>query len=188
MEFYFSGIIYKVLFDPILSTLHSTVLEDIAPGDKVIDVACGTGSQAMAIAKKASSVTGIDLSERMISTAKRTARKRGIGNVTFELRDATTLTMYGDKEFDVAVTSMAVHQFEASLAVAILKEMKRIAKKVIIVDYNCPASSGLYRAVVHGIERMAGDDHSRNFRIYMKNGGIRWFTDNAGLTIGKIDT
>jgi len=183
MDFSLSTFFYKILIDPILSSLHESVIVNIEPYHRVIDVACGTGSQAMSIAGKAEYVTGIDLSEEMIASAAVTALKRGIENVQFELRDASDLSIYKDHEFDIAVTSMAVHQFDADLAVRILTEMKRIASKVIIVDYNFPIPGGFYRSLVYSIERIAGGDHWRNFRVYMRREGIHHFTEAAGITV-----
>lgn len=183
MNFSFSGFIYQVLIDPILSRFHDTILENIDSSHRVIDVACGTGSLSLAIAGKARSVTGIDLSEEMIGTAGRSARRRGIANVSFELRDASHLSEFADKEFDVAVSTMAIHQFDADLAVSILSEMKRIASKVIIIDYNHPMPKSFSRFIAYGAERIAGGDHYRNFAVYMKKEGISYFTKRSGLLI-----
>ncbi len=183
MNFSFSGFFYKLLIDPVLSSLHNSVIENINNADRVIDVACGTGSLAIAIASKASDVTGIDLSEDMISTARRWALKKGKNNVHFELRDAADLSVYKEHEFDIAVTSMSIHQFEADLAAGILVEMKRIASKVIIIDYNFPISKSFPRSLVYGIEHFAGGDHYRNFRKYMEKEGLRCFTQASGIKI-----
>ena len=183
MSFSFTAFLYKILIDPVLSKLHDTILSNIKHEQRVIDIACGTGSQALSIAGKAGSVTGIDLSEEMIATATRSAERKGIDNVEFELTDASDLSKYKDNEFDIAVTSMAIHQFDASLAIKILTEMKRIAMKVMIVDYNYPVPKGFLRILVFSIERFAGGDHYRNFRIYMAKEGVRYFTKAAGLTV-----
>jgi len=183
MNFSFSGYFYQLFIDPILSRLHDPILENIEPFHRVIDIACGTGSLSLAIAGKAHSVTGIDLSEEMIGTAIRSARRKNLTNVTFELRDASSLSHYKDNEFDIAVTSMAVHQFNAELAVKIMSEMKRIASLVIIVDYNYPMPEGFARNIAFGIERIAGGDHYRNFMFYMRNGGLEYFINSSGLKV-----
>ncbi len=157
--------------------------EHVDSSHRVIDVACGTGALSFAMAEKAMHVTGIDLSEDMIITAQRTARRRGATNVSFELHDASDLSRYSTGEFDLAVTSMAIHQFEAQLAIRILAEMKRISHRVIIADYNHNMPAGLSERIAWGLERMAGGDHYRNFRIYMQNGGTPWFVKKAGMKI-----
>ena len=181
MRFSLSGFIYRIFIDPLLSGLRKSVAEHVDPSYRVIDVACGTGALSLALAEKAIHVTGIDLSDDMIITAQRTARRRGATNVSFELHDASDLSPYRDGEFDLAVTSMAIHQFEAQLAIRILAEMKRISHRVIIADYNHNMAAGLSKRIAWGLERMAGGDHYRNFRIYMQNGGAPWFVRQAGM-------
>ena len=183
MSFSLTGFLYQVLVDPTISHLHRSVLAFIEPSHRVLDVACGTGSLAISIAERAAQVTGIDLSEGMIITAQRAARKKGVRNALFELHDATDLVHYSDKEFDVAVTSLAVHQFNAGVAVKILSEMKRIATTVIIVDYNSFMPKGFIPSAACAVERMAGGDHYRNFAVFMERGGIGYFAGEAGLVL-----
>jgi len=183
MRFSLNGFIYRIFIDPLMSGLRKSVAEHVDPSYRVIDVACGTGALSLAMAETAMHVTGIDLSEDMIITAQRTARRRGATNVSFELHDASDLSRYRAGEFDLAVTSMAIHQFEAQLAIRILAEMKRISQRVIIADYSHNMRAGLPERLAWGIERMAGGDHYRNFRIYMQNGGAPWFVRQAGMKI-----
>ena len=183
MRFSLNGFLYQVFIDPLISHLHMSVIAHIKPSDSVLDVACGTGALSMAMAKTARHVTGIDLSEDMIVTAQRAARRKDLKNVLFDLHDASDLSSYADHEFEVAVTSMAVHQFDADVAVKILSEMKRIARRVIIVDYSHHMLPGLPKTIAWALERWAGGDHYRNFRIYMQKGGIPWFAREAGLII-----
>ncbi len=183
MSFSLKGYLYQVTVDPLVSRLHSSVLPLIEPSYRVLDVACGTGSLSLSIAKRANRVTGIDLSEDMIITAQRAARKSKAENTLFELRDASDLSCYRDKEFDLSVTTMAVHQFDADLAVKILREMKRISGTVVIVDYNSLMPKGLSGSAARSIERLAGGEHYRNFKTFMERGGISYFTAEAGLTM-----
>ncbi len=177
----FTSFIYELLIDPILSGLHENVLKDIKSSDKVIDVACGTGSLTLAISKRAGSVMGIDISEVMISAARKSANKKRVCNAGFMVLDAAEMHLFRDKEFNIAVISMAVHQFEAETAVSILSGMKRIASKVIIVDYNYPLPQGTSSWLVTSIEKIAGVDHYKNFRRYIEKGGINYFIRESGL-------
>ncbi|MFH0841226.1 MAG: class I SAM-dependent methyltransferase [Bacteroidota bacterium] len=181
-----NALIYTTLIDPLLSGLRRTVVENISQHSAVIDIACGPGTLDLDIARKAGHVTGIDLDEGLISHASARAQKKRISNLTFEVRDASDLSCYGNRQFDFAVTSMAVHQFPEELAVQILREMGRISKRVIIADYNCPMPYGFSKSLAYGIEYMAKGDHSRNFMNYMKRGGAGWFTNEAGLKISSV--
>lgn len=179
----FNILIYTALIDPLLSGIRKTVLEAVDPSSTVLDVACGPGTLSLAMAQKANHVTGIDLDEKLILYAAEAAGKKGLWNASFVMQDASDLSVYIDKKYDIAVTTMAVHQFPEELAIKILREMKRIANKVIIADYNCPIPQGFSRSIAYGIERITKGDHHRNFMNYMSRGGIGWFTAAAGLTI-----
>jgi 2-polyprenyl-3-methyl-5-hydroxy-6-metoxy-1,4-benzoquinol methylase len=183
MSLYFKSLFYNILIDPLLAGLKRTVAEKISQSATVIDIACGTGSLAIILARKAGYITAIDLDPDLIRFASEEAVKEKIRNIRFLVHDATDLSAYHDKQFDIAVTSMAVHQFKEELAVRILGEMKRIASQVIIADYNCPMPAGISRSLAYLIESMAKGDHYNNFRNYMSKGGLKWFTDSAGLII-----
>lgn len=181
-----NALIYTTLIDPLLTGLREAVVAHIDPAASVIDIACGPGTLALEIAQKAGHVTGIDLDEGLIAYASSRVKKKGRDNLIFEIRDASDLSSFHDGQFDAAVTSMAVHQFPKELAVQILKEMRRIARAVIIADYNYPMPRGISRSLAYGIEYMAKGDHSRNFRNYIKRGGVRWFANEAGLKISSV--
>ncbi len=166
-----------------LGSLQRVVVDRVGASDRVVDIACGPGTLAMALAGIAESVTGIDIEEVLIKYAAERAQKRRITNASFKVLDASDLSCFIDNEFDVAVTSMAIHQFEPNMAIKILREMKRIAPKVIVADYNCPMPPGIYRSLAYGIEKFAGGDHYRNFRNYMRVGGMEYFARESGLSI-----
>ena len=181
MRFNFSSFFYTKVIDPILAGGQRRIVNSLEPGDRVIDIACGTGSLSMAMSEICTSVLGIDLSDEMIELATDTAARKKAANVAFELRDAIHLSHIKDKSFDKAVTSMAVHQFDHDLAISILKEMKRISNRVVIMDYNWPLNNTAWKTVIWIIEWIAGGDHYRNFRNYNRLGGLTYFLERAGL-------
>lgn len=174
---------YDLFIDPLLAGLKRSVANKVPAGTSVIDVACGHGSLAMTLAARAGNVTGIDLDSDLIRYATEQAAKLKTDNINFIVHDAASLSEFADRQFDIAVTSMAIHQFDGNTAVAVLREMKRIAVKVIIADYSCPMPPGFPRAVAYSIERMARGNHWRNFRKYMATGGLEFFTKSADLTV-----
>ncbi len=183
MGFSVKGLIYRIFIDPLISGLRKRLVSMIVPGEEVIDIACGTGALSLEMSVHAGYVTGIDLSEDMINTARLLANKRRIHNVSFGLIDATDLSCYTDRSFDVAVSTLAMHQFDPETGVKVLAEMKRVARRIIIADYNCPMSPGPAKWLAWGIERVARGDHYRNFRKYMAAGGLKKLAAEAGLVI-----
>lgn len=52
---------------------------DLEPGDKVLDVACGTGRHTIELAARGIDVTGIDFNGRTLAIAEAAAEERGVG-------------------------------------------------------------------------------------------------------------
>lgn len=82
----------------------------IRAGDRVLDVACGTGVLAIAAAGKvgrSGHVLGIDLSEKMVEAARTTAAALGIEHCRFERCDAEALPD-SDERFDVGLCGLGL--------------------------------------------------------------------------------
>ncbi len=180
-----SGPFYNTIIDPILAPLRKRVTAEIKPNEKVIDIACGTGMQLFEVAKIASFVTGVDLSESMVNFATKTSRKRNIINTAFIVCDATDLSIFKEKRFDVALMTLALHQFPPNLYPAILNEMKRVANKIIIVDYAVPLPKNYAGIGSRVAEFFAGREHNRNFKHYYSLGGLNQILPANNLTIKK---
>lgn len=109
---------------------------------KVLDVACGTGDFTIEIAGKMSggSVTGIDLSEGMMSVGREKAAAAGIEAV-LEYGDCEALR-YEDNTFDRVAVAFGVRNFE-HLDLG-LKEMWRVLDKdgkLVILELSVPSNS-----------------------------------------------
>jgi ubiquinone/menaquinone biosynthesis C-methylase UbiE len=78
----------------------------ISKGDRVLDLATGTGEVALRAARAGAVVTGIDIAEPMLSKARSSAAERGL-EVTFDLGDVEYLP-YEDGCFDVVVSNFGV--------------------------------------------------------------------------------
>lgn len=70
----------------------------LAPGNRVLDVGCGPGRHAHALARRGIEVHGIDISERFVDLARRDAPP----GATFEVADARALGFDGG--FDVVMS------------------------------------------------------------------------------------
>ena len=80
------------------------------PGERVLDVACGTGLVTFPIAKDVGPngvILGVDISERMIEIARQGAEERGFLSARFERMDAEELHV-DDASFDVALCSLGL--------------------------------------------------------------------------------
>lgn len=71
-------------------------------GEKVLDIACGTGNAAILAARFKAEVTGIDLAARLIEVARQRAEAEGV-QATFLVGDAADLP-FPDASFDVVLS------------------------------------------------------------------------------------
>ena len=113
---------------PLLERLTETCVERAAlrPGERVLDLATGTGVGAFAAARAvgaAGSVTGIDVSEKMVALASVRAANAGLTNVGFQRQDMEA-TGAADGAFDVITCAFGL-MFAAERAAA-FAEIARI--------------------------------------------------------------
>lgn len=101
---------------------------DAQAGDKVIDIASGTGEPALSLARTMGSdieIVGTDAADGMVTIANRKAKDEKLNNISFSVMAAESL-QYDDDSFDRALCRFGVMLFEDSLAGT--KEIRRVLK------------------------------------------------------------
>jgi cyclopropane fatty-acyl-phospholipid synthase-like methyltransferase len=71
----------------------------LQPGSEILDIACGSGRHSISFAQKGYSVTGIDLSSKLLENAENTAGKLGL---KIDFRSADMRSFQLGKKFDLA--------------------------------------------------------------------------------------
>ena len=171
---------YERYFVPAIATPVSVDLlrtADLKPGERVLDVACGTGLIARLAAAQVGStgsVTGIDISPDMIEVAKAAAPPTSGSGIDWHVGDATSLQS-ADDSYDVVLCQMGLMFIEDRAAA--LAEMRRVLApggrlavntpgpiqptfelmEQAIVDHISPELGGFVRAVfsMHDAEAVA---------------------------------
>ena len=132
----------------------------VQPGQRVLDVGCGTGYFARLLAHAVGRdglVVGIDPSPAMISYASRQTGRAS--NCQFQVGTVEALE-FPAEHFDVVVSSLVMHHLPEDLRVAALQEMRRVLRpggKLLVAEAQNPRRGLGWRllARVHGYDRMA---------------------------------
>ena len=137
-------------------------LARIQPGDRILEVGCGTGTLSLAARLKAGAqgqVAGIDVAPDMLETARRKAQKAGL-EVQFQLGRIEEIP-FPDGQFDLVLSSLMMHHVPGDAAKQQgIQEVFRVLKpggRLLIVDVAPPANPhlrGLARLIV-GHEMLA---------------------------------
>lgn len=115
----------------------------IAPGQRVLDLACGTGDLALAAAARGAEVIGLDLAPRMIHLAR---AKAGAGQVRFLAGDMTALPLT-PASVDVVTTGYGLRNVpDLDRAIAEIARVLRPGGRFLSLDFERPAHAAWRRA------------------------------------------
>lgn len=161
-------------------------LARVGPGDRVLDVATGTGDLALELARRVApggAVIASDFSQEMLAHARRKATDTPVP-VTFEWANAMALP-YADGEFAAATVGFGARNF-SDLDQG-LREMARVVRPggtVVVLEITTPTRpplSTFYRLwfdrVVPVIGKLAGDPQAYE---YLPN-SVKRFPDPRAL-------
>jgi ubiquinone/menaquinone biosynthesis C-methylase UbiE len=103
---------YETLWQAQLAQVQADLLAGAAPrvGERVLDVACGTGLVTFAAAAAVGpggAVLGVDLSNAMVDAGRQRAQQRGLPNVGFARMDAEDLVL-PEAGFDVVLCALGL--------------------------------------------------------------------------------
>jgi demethylmenaquinone methyltransferase / 2-methoxy-6-polyprenyl-1,4-benzoquinol methylase len=150
-------------------------LAAVAGGDRVLDVATGTGDLALELARRVDprgEVVGIDFSERMLQLAcdKARAHRAVQANVRFERANALALP-FADADFAAATVAFGARNF--SDLERGLSEMARVVRpggRVVVLEITTPQRPPLstffelwFDRVVPLLGRLAGDAQAYSY-------------------------
>jgi SAM-dependent methyltransferase len=94
---------YELIAEQLHPAAEVTVAEaSPSPGERVVDVGCGTGNAALLAAERGASVTGVDPAQRLLDVARVAAAERGL-DATFVPGEAADLPL-DDDSADVVIS------------------------------------------------------------------------------------
>jgi len=119
-------------------------LAAVKPGNRALDLCCGTGDLALALAQRGADVVGLDFSGAMLEIAEKRRQKNlksQIQNLKFIQGDAQQIP-FPDHSFEVVTVGYGLRNlanWEVGLA-----EMYRVAKpggRLVVLDFGRPPNA-----------------------------------------------
>ncbi|HSB02741.1 MAG TPA: class I SAM-dependent methyltransferase [Anaerolineales bacterium] len=161
----------------------------IRAGQRVLDVACGTGVLARALAERVGptgSVTGLDINEGMLAVAKRKAPK-------IEWRHGRAESLpFDNSTFDAVVSQFGLMFFEDRLAA--VREMSRVLRpggQLAVAVWSTLDSTPGYTAMAALLERLFGPGTAEALHAPYSLGDLHVLLplfDDSGLETIQVTT
>ena len=153
------------------------------PGQRILDLAAGTGASSVALARSGADIVAADFSPGMI--AEGTRRHCAVPNLTFRQADAMALP-FDDDEFDAVTISFGLRNVsDPQLA---LREMLRVTKpggRIVVCEFSHPQQplfERLYRFYNDRVLPIVARTVSSNAEAYdYLNESIKDWPDQATL-------
>jgi ubiquinone/menaquinone biosynthesis C-methylase UbiE len=139
------------LYDPVVRwTTREAQFKDamlqaseLRSGDRVLDVACGTGTLAIAAARAGPvDVCALDGDPRVLGIARSKAARDGV-SISWQLGDARRLP-YAGARFDCVFNSLFLHHLEPADKLRALAEMRRVLRpggRLVLADWDRPRTA-----------------------------------------------
>jgi ubiquinone/menaquinone biosynthesis C-methylase UbiE len=155
-------------------------LAEVRPGQRALDVGCGTGNLLLKLGRSQPGVelAGLDPDARMLARAQRKARRAGVA-VAWQRGFAQELP-YSDGSFDRVFSSAMLHHLERDAKEAMLAEVRRVLRPdgmLVLADVDG-------HGAIHGHDpmsrRMARSD------LVQDNAGMVERIAAAGLAVEPV--
>jgi SAM-dependent methyltransferase len=182
-EHWYDGWFYDMWIAPNQDRLFGQIKELIERNSRVIDVGCGTGRLAFALADKCESVLGIDLSKRNIERSNVNLTRRPHPGIAFEHTSVNAIFSNRNERFDYAIVSYVLHEVAENDRAQLLQDISQVADRIIIGDYLVPRPTGFWSSLNDVVEFVAGREHYNNFRSFVAMGGIHGLIEGMPLKL-----
>lgn len=129
-------------------------LAAVAKGERALDLACGTGDIALAVAARGARVTGLDITPRMLQLAAAKSRAAAL------LAGDMTSLPFGPQSFDLVTTGYGLRNVpDLTLAIDEIARVLRPGGRLLSLDFNRPQPAVIraaYLAYLTGVGAALG--------------------------------
>lgn len=176
------GLLYDILIETFLKRIKERVALFVSQNDlsPVLDICCGTGKQCHLIGNNGQKAIGLDIDSKMIEYA---ASK--YPHLSFVCADASYIP-FQKRSLRGIIISYALHDKPPEMRARMLLEAKKLlipGGSIILVDFENPWNglSRLGSFFTWIIERLAGGEHFKNRKQFLKQGGLEEFISQSKL-------
>ena len=160
-------------------------LAHLEGNEKVLGIACGTGSFELMVAKilDKGCVWGIDISSKMVKMAKKKAAQNGC-KVGYAVGNSTDLP-YENSEFDVAFTSLLYHHLDYEEKLRTLCETHRVLKqngRYVSVEFGEFPNDWFHQMII-GFTRSSGVLHGMHPSDLIRKAGFYTINEVEGRAL-----
>ncbi len=136
---------------------------ELTGAERVLDMGCGAGHTALAVAARAAEVVAVDVTPEMLAVVEHLARERGVTNLVTRLADVAALP-FPDSSFDVVTSRFSAHHYaEPARAAAEAARVLRPGGRFLLVDTVSPEEPAL-DSFYNAVELLRDISHVRNWR------------------------
>jgi len=142
-------------------------VDQLSVGADILEYGCAYGDNAMRLAAKARSATGIDISDVAIARGRAWAGQKGLANVRLEAMNAEAMS-FPDDSFDLVFGSGIIHHLDVDLALGEIARVLRPGGRAVFVEpLGLNPAIALYRRLTPSAR--TPDEHPllrRDFRSF----------------------
>jgi ubiquinone/menaquinone biosynthesis C-methylase UbiE len=178
--------IYDKIFEPLNRGLREVGIRmyPLKPGQKILDVGCGTGVYLDLYRKYGCALYGVDTSRSMLDVAKARLGE----DAELRLSDAKKIP-YENDTFDLVLCMLVLHEIDPTTRMSVITEMMRVLKtdgRILLIDFHAgparPLKGWLTKFVIYFSEIAAGRTHFRNYRHFISIYGLPTLIKDSRLS------
>ena len=158
----------------------------LSPGQRVLDLGCGTGAHLECYVEAGCVVAGVDTSEAMLGRA----HLRLGDQADLRYGDAACLP-FPDASFDLVTATLMLHELTEETRYAVVREVLRVLApdgRLLVTDFHTgplrPPKGWLWRAFAVGAEVLAW--HLNRSWAFLRAGGVPAMAARHGLDVERV--